>query len=1090
MHRLIVPAVFLLALLPSFSRAQLFDWAVTGSAPVGSWGKDVAVDQLGNVYVTGFFNGTCAFGTVSCTSVSGMDGFLAKYDAAGTALWVLHMKGTGTSDEPSSVAVDAAGNVYAVGCFFESMTVGSTTLTSTGKNDVFVLKCNPAGDVLWAVQGGGAEWDDGEAVCVAPDGSVYIGGYFFGSSAFGTVQLAGAHDYDAYIVKLDANGVAQWGRVGAGSHHVFDLCTDAAGSVYATGSCDWPVNFGSLTSADLGMYLVKFNPAGTEQWLRSIACDLSAGNGVACDAAGNVFVTGSFSKHASFGSISLSDPGAMGMMFLAKYSPAGDVLVAKGGVLNGASSFTYGQKVAVDAAGNAFVIGMFQGRVWLDAFHSLSNAPGQRIFLAKYDNAGVLSWVTRSYGSGFDFAHGVAADAAGNAYITGRYAFTCSYGGYALVNPGTTENMVTAKMSGTASEITGTIFYDLNNNGMPDPPLESPAADALVRMDPAGSFAMADVNGVYRAFASTGAHTVLLPVPPLYHILNPSSHTVVIAGSGQIAAGRNFALVPVPNMNDLRIDFIPFSPPRPGYPVEYHLRYRNVGTTTLSGEVKLVSDALLTYRPASSIPPENAQAGTTLRWTFTNLAPGQSRDITHIMFDVPQNAALGTPVTMQASIEPLAGDQTPGDNKAVAHQTVANSFDPNAKEVTPAGEITTEQVAQGQWLEYTIHFENVGSAEAVNVRVEDQLSQLLDPATFEIVASSDAPTLVTLTGGLLVARFDGIRLAPPSTGSTANQGFLSYRIKALGSIGAGQTIENSASIFFDFNAPIITNTTMTRVSLPAAGVALQALSGSSYCAGAALPVLFTTTGAFDTTNMFSAELSDTTGGFSQPLVIGTAAGTTGGTINAVIPAGTVPSTQYRVRVTASSPVLASAPSAALAINAIPVVTLAPFADVPVNAAPFVLAGGMPLGGTYSGAGVSGNVFDPAAAGMGVHAITYTFTGGNGCSAVAAQTIRVVAATGISRAPDLTDDVTFAGNYPNPFTDRTVILIAVRDRASLRLTVHEMTGRLVAVLLDGDIGPGLHNIPFDSCGLPAGVYLCRLEHGGRMQVLRVQRGSGS
>ena len=83
---------------------------------------------------------------------------------------------------------------------------------------------------------------------------------------------------------------------------------------------------------------------------------------------------------------------------------------------------------------------------------------------------------------------------------------------------------------------------------------------------------------------------------------------------------------------------------------------------------------------------------------------------------------------------------------------------------------------------------------------------------------------------------------------------------------------------------------------------------------------------------------------------------------------------------------------------LPTVTLDPIPDVCVNDASFTLTGGNPVGGTYSGPGVSAGIFDPSVAGSGIHNITYTYTDGSGCTNTASQTVTVYALTSVTLSP--------------------------------------------------------------------------------------------
>ncbi|GAB5417182.1 MAG: hypothetical protein Crog4KO_20480 [Crocinitomicaceae bacterium] len=171
------------------------------------------------------------------------------------------------------------------------------------------------------------------------------------------------------------------------------------------------------------------------------------------------------------------------------------------------------------------------------------------------------------------------------------------------------------------------------------------------------------------------------------------------------------------------------------------------------------------------------------------------------------------------------------------------------------------------------------------------------------------------------------------------------------------------------------------------------LTPNAWCEGntTTLQVDFTSTGTFNGGNTYSAELSDGTGSFAAPTVIGTLVSTANsGIITAVIPGATPAGNGYRVRVVSDNPATIGTDNGAdLMINALPTVTQQPFSDVCSSGGAVNLVGGSPAGGTYSGTGASGTSFDPSTSGLGTFPLTYTYTDANGCSNSAIESITVI-----------------------------------------------------------------------------------------------------
>ncbi|MGI9158953.1 MAG: HYR domain-containing protein, partial [Saprospiraceae bacterium] len=170
-------------------------------------------------------------------------------------------------------------------------------------------------------------------------------------------------------------------------------------------------------------------------------------------------------------------------------------------------------------------------------------------------------------------------------------------------------------------------------------------------------------------------------------------------------------------------------------------------------------------------------------------------------------------------------------------------------------------------------------------------------------------------------------------------------------------------------------------------ITTDAINGTAFCQGATVTVPYTVSGTFNTGNVFTAQLSDAAGSFATPVNIGTVTAVGSGSITATIPVAQTPGTAYRIRVIGSDPVVTGTDNGTnLTVNALPTVTCPNNQSVCVNAAAFTLTGATPVGGTYSGTGVSGGTFTPATAGVGTHTITYTATNANNCSNTCTFTI--------------------------------------------------------------------------------------------------------
>lgn len=176
---------------------------------------------------------------------------------------------------------------------------------------------------------------------------------------------------------------------------------------------------------------------------------------------------------------------------------------------------------------------------------------------------------------------------------------------------------------------------------------------------------------------------------------------------------------------------------------------------------------------------------------------------------------------------------------------------------------------------------------------------------------------------------------------------------------------------------------------------------ASWCEGMMVTnqINFTSTGTFNSGNVYTAEMSDATGSFASPTVIGTLASTANsGMITGVVPNTLPAGTGYRIRVVSDNPATIGTDNGVdLQIFGAPSVTQLPFVDVCDNAGLVNLVGGSPSGGSYSGAGVSGGMFNPSVGGVGTSTITYYYIDGNGCDGSAVEQITVIAAPTVTLA---------------------------------------------------------------------------------------------
>ncbi len=431
--------LLILALCSVALFAQNVDWLWANQA--GGINDDfsysIAVDDIGNSYVTGYFGGSATFGTTTLTSSGGYEIFVAKLDNNGNWLWAKQSGGT-NSVVGNSIAVDSIRNSYVTGYFWGSATFGTTTLTSSGYEDIFIAKLDINGNWLWAKKAGGTYWDYGYSITVDANGNSYVTGIFYGNATFGTTILTSSGYYDIFVAKLDSNGNWLWAKKAGGidMDYGYGIAVDANGNSYVTG-CFWDsATFGTTTFTSSGGYdifVAKLDSSGNWLWVKQAGgTSGDDGHNITVDDNGNSYVTGYYySGIATFGTTTLTSSGYEDI-FVAKLDSNGNWLWAKQA---GGTGHDYGLSITVDANGNSYVTGYFDGSATFGTTTLISSGEDD-IFVAKIDPNGNWLWAKKAGGTSWDYGCGIAVDANGNSYITGYFDDSVTFGTTTLISSG------------------------------------------------------------------------------------------------------------------------------------------------------------------------------------------------------------------------------------------------------------------------------------------------------------------------------------------------------------------------------------------------------------------------------------------------------------------------------------------------------------------------------------------------------------------------------------------------------------------------------------------------------------------------------
>ncbi len=350
-----------------------------------SWGGDgydtakaIAVDRSNHLYIAGEYSDMVDLDPGPGTDIrTGCGSYLAKYDAEGGYRWGRTWEESTPGLSTRGLAVADNGDVYVAGDFLYPVDFdpgpGIDERTSNGRDDAFLSKFDMYGNYLWTLTWGGSGYDMGEDVMVDRNGNVYVTGSWSKTVDFDPGPGVDERDF---IWNLDG-------------------------------------------------YLSKFDPDGNHIWTATWGgCGYQRGLSVVADTAGDLYITGSFSRFTDF------DPGpdiagfdSIGFVdvFLTKLSTDGDLIWTR---TWGGTSYDTGYDVAMDGSGNIYVVGEYDLTVDFDpgptvAVHTADS--NFDVFLSKFNPDGDFQWVLTWGGTSRDHAEGVATDEMNNIYVAGTF---------------------------------------------------------------------------------------------------------------------------------------------------------------------------------------------------------------------------------------------------------------------------------------------------------------------------------------------------------------------------------------------------------------------------------------------------------------------------------------------------------------------------------------------------------------------------------------------------------------------------------------------------------------------------------------------
>jgi hypothetical protein len=356
------------------------------------------------------------------------------------------------------------------------------------------------------------------------------------------------------------------------------------------------------------------------------------------------------------------------------------------------------------------------------------------------------------------------------------------------------------------SSVAGIVFADLDCDGVfnnSDVTLSNPVLLDL-NGTPIGSS-----NGAGQYFIPLDENSSLTYVPQTPDGLLPTSSSTIITGATpEAVTGQNIGLCIDPNVHNLMLNLVPTAGPRPGFENRYVLLVTNQSGNTESAT--LVFNMVNMYGASIIDADGGVINGGTITWDIPAIIGFETLDF-EVTLLVNASTPLGINYTCSSAVA-LQGniDLDLSNNSETLTQQVTGSYDPNDIQVNiEEYEHVLLSQDEGLDLEYTIRFQNTGTAPAEFVIVKDIIEEDLSLGSIQMISASHPYELRFNENREVEWFFDNIQLPDSTTDLEGSQGYIHYRIKTNPALAMNDIIENTASIYFDYNAPVITNTATT-----------------------------------------------------------------------------------------------------------------------------------------------------------------------------------------------------------------------------------------------------------------------------------------
>ncbi len=705
--------------------AQEIDWQNT----IGGSGDDglqsISKTSDGG-YICGGYSKSPISGDKTAPLRGQTDYWIIKLDSAGNILWQKAFGGS-LDDWLYSIEQTSDGG-YICGGWSLSNANGDKTENCKGSYDYWILKLNSSGDIEYQKTLGGNGIDQLYSIRQTADGG-YICGGWSESNVTGdkTEPSNGGSDY--WVIKLDTALAIEWQNTigGNNSDLLYDISQTADGG-FICGGYSKSNQSGDKADDSKGLddyWVIKLDPTGSIQWQKTIggsswdylkSVSVTADGGYVCGGHSNSEISGDKIENC----LGNSDYWVVKLDSLGTIEWQNTIGGSNDDILTS----------VVPLSGSGYMCGGYSNSNISGDKTEYSNGSND-MWVIRLDSLGNILWQNTIGGSNDDWSYDLIQVSDGT-YMCGGLSNSGMSGDKSENSQGLYDFWV-ANLTDKYNALAGKIFIDSDSNGIQDVG-EFPISNNMISSNTSGRIAFSKITGEYLFLVlDTGSVSIEATVPN-YYSSSPIANVASFSTFQQIDSLNDFAIQPIGVINDLCVSITPTGLFRSGFSASYLINYQNYGNTTLTPTIIFYVDTNISYTSASPTP--TSVTTDSIVWNFGPLNPFQSGQIL-VNVTINLGLTIGTIINSAAAIEPIAGDANPTCNLTYWEVLTTGSFDPNDILVSH-DTLTSIDVANGQFLDYIIRFQNTGNDTAFTVKVLNPIdTNFLDLNSFRFLSSSN-----------------------------------------------------------------------------------------------------------------------------------------------------------------------------------------------------------------------------------------------------------------------------------------------------------------------------------------------------------------